>query len=190
MYNGVKAMIEREKELVREAKSMFGFQMRKPADTGRSTIVAQTEEVKSGQGSFSMTNFVCEKKYSFADYIFGGCEIELSVAIDFSSSNGDPMSPNSLHHFKGNATDAETEEINENDSEYMKALKSVGKVLQFYNNDKQIALYGFGGNIKSPAGQGQRIESDCFALNGNIIDPRIPGLVNSVMSYKNAIQNT
>ena len=103
--------------------------------------------MKGGQGSFSLSNFVCDEKHTFLDYIFGGCEIELSVAIDFSSSNGDPRTFSSLHHFKGNATDPETEEISENDSEYMKALKSVGKVLQFFNNDKQIALYGFGGNI-------------------------------------------
>ena len=95
-----------------------------------------------------MSNFVCEKKYTFADYIFGGCEIELAVAVDFTSSNGDTRQISSLHHFKGRATDAETEEIDHYDSEYMKALKSVGKILQFYNNDKQIALYGFGAKIK------------------------------------------
>ena len=147
MYNGVKAMIKREKEISRETQSNLGFQMRKPADSGRSTIVNQAEEVKA---SFSLTNFVCEKKYSFADYVFGGCEIELAVAVDFSSSNGDYRYSTSLHHMKGNVKDDETEEISQNDSEYTKALKSVGKVLQFYNNDKQIALYGFGGNIKQP----------------------------------------
>ena len=38
MYNGVKAMIEREKEIAREVKSMLGFQMQKPAYTERFSI--------------------------------------------------------------------------------------------------------------------------------------------------------
>ena len=38
------------------------------------------------------------KKYSFLDYIQGGTELACTVAIDFTASNGDPFSPDSLHH--------------------------------------------------------------------------------------------
>lgn len=31
-------------------------------------------------------------------FIAGGCEISLVVAIDFTASNGDPAMPNSLHY--------------------------------------------------------------------------------------------
>jgi hypothetical protein len=31
-------------------------------------------------------------------FIAGGCEISLMVAIDFTASNGDPAMPNSLHY--------------------------------------------------------------------------------------------
>lgn len=31
-------------------------------------------------------------------FIAGGCEISLVVAIDFTASNGDPAAPNSLHY--------------------------------------------------------------------------------------------
>jgi hypothetical protein len=32
------------------------------------------------------------------DYIFGGCEIGLSIAIDFTLSNGAPEKHDSLHY--------------------------------------------------------------------------------------------
>ena len=37
------------------------------------------------------------ERNSFLNYIFGGCEINLAVAIDFTLSNGDPQTYNSLH---------------------------------------------------------------------------------------------
>jgi hypothetical protein len=37
------------------------------------------------------------KKANFLEYVFGGCEINLSVAIDFTLSNGDPREAESLH---------------------------------------------------------------------------------------------
>ena len=38
-----------------------------------------------------------QKRNSFLEYIFGGCELNLAIAIDFTLSNGDPKSPDSLH---------------------------------------------------------------------------------------------
>jgi hypothetical protein len=38
-----------------------------------------------------------EKRNSFLEYIFGGCEINLAISIDFTLSNGDPNSRDSLH---------------------------------------------------------------------------------------------
>jgi hypothetical protein len=34
----------------------------------------------------------CKKQRStnFLEYVFGGCEINLNIAIDFTASNGDP----------------------------------------------------------------------------------------------------
>ena len=70
-------------------------------------------EVQSGQKEFeildkrgkasksrqlSFTQFEIKKRHSFLDFIFGGCEIGLQVAIDFTLSNGDPSKPTSLHH--------------------------------------------------------------------------------------------
>ena len=37
-------------------------------------------------------------RHSFLEYIFGGCEIGLSIAIDFTLSNRAPSQPDSLHY--------------------------------------------------------------------------------------------
>lgn len=37
-------------------------------------------------------------RHSFLEYVFGGCEIGLTVAIDFTLSNGEPNKPSSLHY--------------------------------------------------------------------------------------------
>ena len=38
------------------------------------------------------------QKHTFLDFIFGGCDIQLVLAIDFTQSNGDPKTRNSLHY--------------------------------------------------------------------------------------------
>lgn len=46
----------------------------------------------------TISNIVIQKRVSFLDYIFGGCEIDLQVAIDFTASNGEITKPSSLHY--------------------------------------------------------------------------------------------
>jgi hypothetical protein len=36
----------------------------------------------------SLTKFECKQVVNFLEYIFGGCDINLHVAIDFTASNG------------------------------------------------------------------------------------------------------
>ena len=38
-------------------------------------------------------------RHTFLEYVFGGCEINLGLAIDFTLSNGDPKDRDSLHYF-------------------------------------------------------------------------------------------
>ena len=63
------------------------------------------------------SQFEMKKRHSFLDFIFGGCEIALSIAIDFTLSNGEPSKPSSLHY------------LNHNKNEYLNAIRSVGDVL-------------------------------------------------------------
>lgn len=113
------------------------------------------------------------KRHSFLEYVFGGCEIGLSIAIDFTLSNGHPSKPNSLHY------------LDMNKNEYLNAIKSVGNILQYYDSDKQIPVFGFGAAIP-PHNQ---TADHCFALNGNIFDPEVDGLEEVINVYKKAINS-
>ena len=62
------------------------------------------------------------KVYSFLDYIMGGCQINFTVAIDFTGSNGKPSLPSSLHYIDPSKP-----------NEYTMALVSVGEICENYD---------------------------------------------------------
>uniref|UniRef100_A0A096LY79 Copine-3 n=1 Tax=Poecilia formosa TaxID=48698 RepID=A0A096LY79_POEFO len=67
-----------------------------------------------------------EKEYSFLDYVMGGCQINFTaaqIAIDFTGSNGDPMTPQSLHYISPDGY-----------NEYLQAIWAVGNVIQDYDS--------------------------------------------------------
>uniref|UniRef100_A0A673Y2M8 Copine-3 n=1 Tax=Salmo trutta TaxID=8032 RepID=A0A673Y2M8_SALTR len=76
------------------------------------------------------------KEYTFLDYIMGGCQINFTVGIDFTGSNGDPKSPRSLHYISPQGV-----------NEYLSAIWSVGMVIQDYDSDKMFPAFGFGAQI-------------------------------------------
>jgi hypothetical protein len=49
--------------------------------------------------------------------VFGGCDIDLSIAIDFTLSNGQPNNPESLHYFDPNR------------NQYLQVIQQVGSIL-------------------------------------------------------------
>lgn len=51
---------------------------------------------------FSFKALRIQRRASFLDYIFGGCELKLHLAIDFTMSNGPPHDSMSLHYLKDN----------------------------------------------------------------------------------------
>jgi hypothetical protein len=58
------------------------------------------EESLKGKGSLVFSNFSLTERATFLDYIMGGCEIGVHVAIDFTLSNGKPSNVSSLHNIK------------------------------------------------------------------------------------------
>lgn len=72
--------------------------------------------------------------YNFVDYIEKGLKLNLIVAIDYTGSNGHPLDPTSLHYLNSAI-----------ETQYENAIKSCGQVLEAYDDDKKIPLYGFGG---------------------------------------------
>ena len=114
-----------------------------------------------------------EERDSFLDYIFSGLEVDLMVGIDFTLSNGEIHNKESLHYF------------DPNENQYLQAIKTVGKILEAYDTNKKISLIGFGASIMDAMPDRP---SHCFALNGNIFDPEVYGLVGIIESYKRCLE--
>ena len=70
---------------------------------------------------------------TFVDYISGGCELNVVVAIDFTGSNGDPRKPGTLHHIDPNSR-----------NQYEQAIAAIVSILLKYDSDQKIPVLGFG----------------------------------------------
>ena len=74
-----------------------------------------------------------EPLHTFYDYLKGGQNISAIVCIDFTGSNGDPNTPNSLHAYNPNQMNS-----------YQQAIFSICTILMNYDSDKLVPTYGFG----------------------------------------------
>ncbi|KAJ3127828.1 Copine-8 [Nowakowskiella sp. JEL0407] len=113
-------------------------------------------------GYLRILNSAVERIPTFLDYIAGGTEINVAVAIDFTGSNGDPRDSSSLHHIYRDGRY----------NDYQKAIKAVGGILEAYDKDKLCPVLGFG----AVCGPRTRLVSHCFPLNGNENDPSVFGV--------------
>ncbi|KAM3833846.1 copine-1 [Diretmus argenteus] len=111
-------------------------------------------------------------QYTFLDYVMGGCQINFTVGIDFTGSNGDPRSPSSLHYMSQDGL-----------NQYLSALWSVGQVIQDYDTDKFFPAFGFGAKLP-PDYQAANHE---FALNFNPSNPHCQGVQGIVEAYRMAL---
>ncbi|XP_061522131.1 copine-3-like isoform X3 [Phycodurus eques] len=112
-----------------------------------------------------------EKEYTFLDYIMGGCQLNFTIAIDFTGSNGDPKSPNSLHYINP-----------EGYNEYLSAIWAVGSVIQDYDSNKKFPVFGFGAQIP-PA---WKVSHD-FPINFNPSNPFCDGIEGVVCAYQQCL---
>eukprot|EP01083_Nonionella_stella_P054854 144770_1 len=117
------------------------------------------------------------KRHGFLEYVMGGMNIEMMIAVDFTGSNGDPQEDTSLHYIGPPKYE----------SPYMKALRSVGRVLEPYDTDHMIHAYGFGANLNP---NGQKNVSHCFNLTLTDEDTvhGIEGVLQTYVSCINKIQ--
>ncbi|XP_041101030.1 copine-4-like [Polyodon spathula] len=115
------------------------------------------------------------KMHSFLDYIMGGCQIQFTVAIDFTASNGDPRNSCSLHYIHPYQP-----------NEYLKALVAVGEICQDYDSDKMFPAFGFGARIPSDFKQTFTVSHD-FAINFNEDNPECAGIQGVVEAYQNCL---
>ncbi|CAI5673857.1 copine-3 isoform X2 [Oreochromis niloticus] len=111
------------------------------------------------------------RQYTFLDYIMGGCQINFTIAIDFTGSNGDPKFPQSLHYINPQGY-----------NEYLAAIWAVGNVIQDYDSDKMFPAFGFGAQIP-PAWQ----VSHEFPINFNPSNPFCAGVEGVVAAYQQCL---
>jgi len=76
-------------------------------------------------GNLDITSASIQPRVSFLDYILGGCEINVHIAIDFTASNRQPNESNSLHYIGNNFN-----------NQYTSAMKSVLNILKDYDSDQ------------------------------------------------------
>ncbi|KAL6324408.1 hypothetical protein AAG906_013012 [Vitis piasezkii] len=116
----------------------------------------------------------CEKPlYSFIDYVSSGFELNFMVAVDFTASNGNPQTPDSLHYIDPSG------QFNA----YQQAIMEVGEVIQFYDSDKRFPAWGFGGRTIDGT------ISHCFNLNGSASGVEVEGVQGIMAAYASALNH-
>ncbi len=82
-------------------------------------------------GKLQITKFQITDEVTFMDYIRHGTQMHFGVAVDFTQSNKDYTDPESLHHLSGNGLNP-----------YQIALRSVGEIVQLYDNSQLYPAFG------------------------------------------------
>ncbi|KAL5835529.1 hypothetical protein ACOSQ3_015086 [Xanthoceras sorbifolium] len=114
-----------------------------------------------------------KEQHTFLDYISAGFELNFIVAVDFTASNGNPRTPDSLHYIDPSGR------LNS----YQQAIMEVGEVIQFYDSDRRFPAWGFGGKTFNGA------VSHCFSLNGMSNGSEVEGIDGIMAAYASALHN-
>ena len=96
----------------------------------------------------------CQVLPTMVDFIQGGTDLSLVCAIDLTGSNGDPQDKDSLHYIGNNGTIAT--------SDYQKAIRSIGTIVEKYDSDGKFPVYGFGLAVKNESSKWQTYHSYVF----------------------------
>ncbi|OXB67236.1 hypothetical protein ASZ78_015877 [Callipepla squamata] len=121
----------------------------------------------------TLLSFAVESDHTFLDYIRGGTQINFTVAIDFTASNGNPSQSTSLHYLSPYQLNA-----------YTMALRAVGEIIQDYDSDKMFPALGFGAKIP-PDG---RVSHE-FPLNGDAANPSCSGIEGILEAYHRSLRS-
>jgi hypothetical protein len=123
------------------------------------------------QGIFYFQEVSLVQKYNFYDYLRGGIQLNLIVAIDFTGSNGNPRDPRSLHYMSPNGDSM---------NQYEQCIMAVGEVLCPYDTDQLFPVMGFGAKVAGNV-------SHCFPLTFNPQAPNVQGLPGILQVYRHAL---
>ena len=108
------------------------------------------------------------KNFTFIDYLKAGVQIGLSIAIDFTGSNGKPYFRQSLHFIDSSKP-----------NQYERAIYSCGNIVAYYDYDQLFPCFGFGAKINGES---------CPLFNLNFKeDPNINYIEGIIEEYHKAI---
>jgi len=110
---------------------------------------------------------------TFLDYITEGCQVSLTVAVDFTASNGATDQAGSLHYDDPSCAW----------NPYQEAIIGVGEVLVPYDSDGNVVALGYGG-IPS----GENSANFCFPLNPTNGGEEVPGVQGVLDAYAHSIK--
>ncbi|CAN8012430.1 unnamed protein product, partial [Ixodes pacificus] len=121
-------------------------------------------------GTVTLMNCAVHEQATFLDYIQKGTQLHFTVAVDFTASNGDPRTPQSLHYMGQQA------------NVYTLVIQAVGDIIQDYDADKMFPALGFGARLP-PTGE----VSHEFFLNGDPSSPYCPGVQGILEAYQRTL---
>ena len=84
---------------------------------------------------------------TLTEFLSGGMQMSLMVAVDFTGSNGSPMVPGTLHYL----------DPRDLPNQYQSAISCIGGILQEYDTDKKFPIWGFGARING-------VVNHCFQI--------------------------
>ena len=151
----------------------FGFGLKKVEKETGTIIVLDatiTEQLNTGGTRRPAANGISPEKPlavsepEFVDYLSGGCQISLAVAIDFTASNGDPRQPGTPHYFHP----PESKEWND----YEKAIFAVGSILAKYDTDQKFPVWGFGAKYNN-------VVRHCFQCGNDVEVEGVQGVMDA-----------
>ena len=126
----------------------------------------------TNSGTVQLKSIRIESNPTFLDFIQSGLQVNFTVAIDFTGSNGNPKSPQSLHY----------QDPSGRPNQYVTAINSVGGIVQDYDSDKMFPSLGFGARVP-PTG----VVSHEFFLTLDVARPFCAGVDGIVSAYYNSL---
>lgn len=128
-----------------------------------------------GNATFEFQELYIEERPSFYQFLHSGWQMNLTVGVDFTASNGPVTYADSLHYLDPSGRP----------NQYETALQTVGSILVNYDSDQMIPSFGFGA---VPSYNPAKQVSHCFHLNGSE-DPRCNSVYGMMDAYKFSLRN-
>ena len=140
-------------------------------------LVPDTIEVSLNHNNKAYIKCNLISQPTFIGYLRAGMNINLTIGIDFTGSNGSYTDPRSLHY------------LNNGMNDYEKAIRSCGDILAYYDDDQLFPVFGFGFKFNNPNYYNLGIYNLFnYPVNCNTSDPNIHLIDNVLKEYRQFIQ--